>query len=529
MAISAEQALDTLERDEIHAVITDYRLPGRNGAQLIREMRLRGRQIPAVVMSAYSDEETIAAARAAGAMEVLTKPVAIVQLLGLVAGLLGRDAQSCAFRSDGTRVILASARRRQPGPQFLRRLRAARRNFTGPRPTRRRPGLERPLLLIGSAPAAGEEQIHAAVRRSTRSGSPDPGATRSAMRAWAGRGRAVAGAAWAGTRCAAVPGHGGVESSELGRSLMVLLGAAPLIAYVAAGLGLLGARPLVRIWLPLLLTAAPLSFLAMGLGFDGDLWPGLLFNTAALMAGVLVLSRSLREAGEPVRVPIGRGQRLRSHLGSALAMATLLYLAGAVLARPFHRYWGSTAVELAQPLPGDWPFRDPAFEVNHAVTIDAPPEKVWPWLVQLGQDRGGFYSYAWLENLFGLRIQNAERIRPEHQQLRAGDLVRAAPPDWLGGRLGPALGWRVESVQPGRALVLRGWGAFVLLPLPDGRTRFVIRSKMADRRAPVWGSALSLATFELPHFIMQRKMMLTIRELAERPPGQGAGFARGDL
>jgi CheY-like chemotaxis protein len=85
VAISAEQALDTLDQDEIHAVITDYRLPGRNGAQLIREMRRRGRQIPAVVMSAYSDEETIAAARAAGAQEVLTKPVMIVQLLGLVA------------------------------------------------------------------------------------------------------------------------------------------------------------------------------------------------------------------------------------------------------------------------------------------------------------------------------------------------------------------------------------------------------------------------------------------------------------
>jgi two-component system, OmpR family, copper resistance phosphate regulon response regulator CusR len=85
VALSAEQALDTLDQDDIHAVITDYRLPGRNGAQLIREIRRRGSLIPAVVMSAYSDEETIAAARAAGAMEVLTKPVALPQLLGLVA------------------------------------------------------------------------------------------------------------------------------------------------------------------------------------------------------------------------------------------------------------------------------------------------------------------------------------------------------------------------------------------------------------------------------------------------------------
>jgi CheY-like chemotaxis protein len=85
VADSAEAALIRLERGDIAAIVTDYRLPGRNGAQLIREMRRRGRQIPAVVMSAYSDEETIAAARAAGAQEVLTKPVMIVQLLGLVA------------------------------------------------------------------------------------------------------------------------------------------------------------------------------------------------------------------------------------------------------------------------------------------------------------------------------------------------------------------------------------------------------------------------------------------------------------
>jgi CheY-like chemotaxis protein len=87
VALSAEQALDTLDRDEIHALITDYRLPGRNGAQLIGEIRRRGRQIPAVVMSAYSDEATMAAARAAGALEVMTKPVGIPQLLGLMASL----------------------------------------------------------------------------------------------------------------------------------------------------------------------------------------------------------------------------------------------------------------------------------------------------------------------------------------------------------------------------------------------------------------------------------------------------------
>ena len=87
VAVSAEQALDTVEQDEIHALITDYRLPGRNGAELIRELRQRGCQIPALLMSAYSDEATITAARAAGAVEVLAKPVGVSRLLGLVAAL----------------------------------------------------------------------------------------------------------------------------------------------------------------------------------------------------------------------------------------------------------------------------------------------------------------------------------------------------------------------------------------------------------------------------------------------------------
>jgi CheY-like chemotaxis protein len=85
VAGSAEQALETLEVDAVDGLITDYRLPGLNGAQLIREMRRRGRGIPAVVMSAYSDDETIAESRAAGAVEVLGKPVLVSKLLTIVA------------------------------------------------------------------------------------------------------------------------------------------------------------------------------------------------------------------------------------------------------------------------------------------------------------------------------------------------------------------------------------------------------------------------------------------------------------
>jgi hypothetical protein len=76
----------------------------------------------------------------------------------------------------------------------------------------------------------------------------------------------------------------------------------------------------------------------------------------------------------------------------------------------------------------------------------------------------------------------------------------------------------VEVVEPERAMVLEHWGAFVLAPTPDGRTRFLIRSTMSHERIPVWAAAVNLTAFQLPHFIMQRKMMLTIKALAERAP-----------
>lgn len=86
-ASSAEQALQTIEAGSVDGLVTDYRLPGLNGAELIRELRRRGKNVPAVVMSAYSDDGTIDAARAAGALDVLCKPLALSRLLGVVKGM----------------------------------------------------------------------------------------------------------------------------------------------------------------------------------------------------------------------------------------------------------------------------------------------------------------------------------------------------------------------------------------------------------------------------------------------------------
>ena len=99
---------------------------------------------------------------------------------------------------------------------------------------------------------------------------------------------------------------------------------------------------------------------------------------------------------------------------------------------------------------------------------------------------------------------------------RRRDLVRAAPPDWLGGRAGHDVGWKITHLEPERALVLSWWGAFVLVPAPENRTRLFVRSKVSAAKVPVWAAALNFATFEMPHFIMQRQMLRGIKARAER-------------
>jgi hypothetical protein len=141
---------------------------------------------------------------------------------------------------------------------------------------------------------------------------------------------------------------------------------------------------------------------------------------------------------------------------------------------------------------------------------------VWAWLVQLGQDRAGFYSYDWLERAIGADVHNVLDIRTEWQTRQEGDVVPAAQRGYLRTFFPNGAGWTVKYLAPGQALVLEDWGAFVLLPTAEGDTRFIIRSTIGHRNLPVWASALNMMTFQLPHFIMQRRMMLTIKRVAER-------------
>lgn len=172
--------------------------------------------------------------------------------------------------------------------------------------------------------------------------------------------------------------------------------------------------------------------------------------------------------------------------------------------RPWLRRWGATPDERDRRLPGD-PDTRPLFTTTRAVTVNAPAEEVWRWLVQIGQDRGGFYSYDWLENLAGCNLHSADEVHEQWQDRKVGDGLTI-----FEGYSTPLL-----EVDPPRALVIENWGAYVIEPIDHASCRLLARSR-AERNA--MGVAYVFG-IELPHAIMERKMMLGIKQRAERSHG----------
>jgi hypothetical protein len=221
---------------------------------------------------------------------------------------------------------------------------------------------------------------------------------------------------------------------------------------------------------------------AVGITFGGPL---------ALAAATVAAARSLARSSI-------RGRRPRGSALLVLSAALLCELRG----KGWMRSWGATEEERTRGYLGDELVPDPGVEITQAVTIDAPPAKLWPWLAQLGQDRGGFYSYEWLENLAGCRMKNADRVHPEWQSREIGDEVM----------LHPLNGLRVTVFEPGRALGLEGWGLFLLEPIDEARTRLIARGRIPKGAASIFYEAF----VEIPHFVMQRRMLPGIRDRAER-------------
>ncbi len=187
------------------------------------------------------------------------------------------------------------------------------------------------------------------------------------------------------------------------------------------------------------------------------------------------------------------------------------------LLREWMLTWGATPSEVHMQFPGDDLLSDPDAQSTMAVDIDASPTDVWPWLRQLGQDRGGFYSYEWAENLVGLDIHNADRIVAEWQDLSVGDTVRLGRADRF-----PDAVLKVVAIDPAQSLVLRApdeptwwvW-SFVLDPVNETTTRLLVRSRIRLPENTVIRLA-ARSVLDPVSFVMTHGMLRGIQTRAEQ-------------
>ncbi|MFC4943211.1 SRPBCC family protein [Pseudonocardia sp. GCM10023141] len=197
------------------------------------------------------------------------------------------------------------------------------------------------------------------------------------------------------------------------------------------------------------------------------------------------------------------------------AVPLLAVAAYGTKARSWMAHWGATDEEVGTTLPGDH-LVQADLTTTRAITVCAPAADVWPWIVQLGQCRGGFYSYDVLENLARCDIHSADRIVPAWQSVVEGSEIK----------LSPEMALTVAVVEPGRALVLRGgipmgrapapfdftW-AFVLTDLGDGTSRLVVRERYQYLH---WWASVVVEPTSAVSFVMTRKMLLGIADRAEQ-------------
>ncbi|NOH02820.1 MAG: hypothetical protein HND47_13090 [Chloroflexi bacterium] len=197
--------------------------------------------------------------------------------------------------------------------------------------------------------------------------------------------------------------------------------------------------------------------------------------------------------------------------GMGIVLVALIL--GYIVIRPFHLRWGATDAEVSRAMPGDlvgarW---------TRAITIQATPEQIWPWLVQWGQGRGGWYSYDWLENLLGFDIHTADQILPEYQNPQIGEPICMAanvctsfvsviePNQWFGWQAGDENGKPVWNF------------VFGLFPVDETHTRLVVRESFDPSAMP---SAV-ITMIEIPDVVMELKALDTVKNRAEGRAGSG--------
>jgi hypothetical protein len=195
-------------------------------------------------------------------------------------------------------------------------------------------------------------------------------------------------------------------------------------------------------------------------------------------------------------------------LGLIVILQIIIY---AIFLKPLVDKWGATKEEAAMPLIGD--------ELAHtivstrAISINAPIAEVWQWIIQLGADRGGFFSYTFIEKALGYEARSAEPV-PEFQDMAVGRII---PASIDASKSLIKYNFQVVAVEPGESFVIKNYGAFVLKKIDEQRTRFIVRThgqEQPDLKSKIDGFFGMAA-----HYIMERRMMLGFKTRAEAGAG----------
>jgi hypothetical protein len=180
-----------------------------------------------------------------------------------------------------------------------------------------------------------------------------------------------------------------------------------------------------------------------------------------------------------------------------------------IFLKPIITTWGASEKEVSMPMAGD--DKTSTITATRAISIDRPKSEVWKWLVQLGADRGGFYSYSFIEEALGYETRQQDSITPEFKEIKVGDLVRGSINE---KRSIVPYSFPVLYVDPGETFVLGNWGTFLLKEVNSQQTRLIVRTQELANKKSEW---LKVASYiEVPlHFIMERRLLMGIKARVE--------------
>jgi hypothetical protein len=186
---------------------------------------------------------------------------------------------------------------------------------------------------------------------------------------------------------------------------------------------------------------------------------------------------------------------------------------GVVFIKPYIFTWGATDQEISMSMPGD--HLVPFISSTRSITINAPISDVWDWIIQLGADRGGFYSYWFIEKPLGYKYREINRVEAEFKDMEVGRIIKAS--------LDPSMSFieynfPVVAVDPGKSFVLKNWGCFLLNEIDSTRTRLIVRTH--GQSLTSWKENFDYF-FKMPlHYLMERRMMAGIKSRSEVGPGE---------